>query len=46
MGLIALAGASPFEVLNGVPEGWTSLGAPAPEMRLHLRIALTQVHIT
>lgn len=39
---LALPANDAFESLNALPEGWTKVRAPAPETRIHLRIALEQ----
>jgi tripeptidyl-peptidase-1 len=38
-----IEGNEEVERLNAVPEGWSEIGVPAPERKLHFRIAVRSV---
>lgn len=42
-GLASVANGKVMESLRAVPEGWTAVGKPDPSLKLHFRIAMTQV---
>jgi tripeptidyl-peptidase-1 len=50
VGLVFLVGSSiavsgAFESLKAIPAGWKQLGAPSPDARIHLRIALKKPNL-